>query len=136
MSTQRTQLFTGLFILVAFISVGVFGLLGFNHMSETPMVNCPYTQNDSSLCVNTLDHITKWQQFSNIISPALFIFSLLALALVLYFTNKQNLLNQKQSFYRWKYYLNNKTLYTFPNIIIKWLSLFENSPSLLYARHT
>ena len=136
MSLGKIQSFMGLFLLLAFISVGVFGLLDFNHMSETPMVNCPYTQNNSSLCENTLDHITKWQQFLNVISPTLFIFSLLVLAVVLYFSGKQNLLNQKRSFYRWKYYLDSKKLYTYQEEIIKWLALFENSPSLAHLRHS
>ncbi len=132
MKLHNTKLFLGLFVLFAYISIGVFGLLKFNHMSEKPMPNCPYTENGFSVCDNNLDHINNWHQFSNIIFPSLLVFLLLILGIILYFFDKRNFLNQKQYFYRWKYYLYNKKLYTYPNRIIKWLSLLENSPSLSY----
>ena len=103
-----------------------------SHATEMPMANCPYAQNSFSVCENSLDHINNWQQFSNITFPSLFTFLLLTFGLVLYFYGKQNFLNQKQYFYKWKYYLDNKKLYSYSNRIIKWLSLFENSPSLSY----
>ncbi|OGI46251.1 hypothetical protein A2121_02980 [Candidatus Nomurabacteria bacterium GWB1_40_6] len=129
MSLLNTKLFFGLFILLAFISIGVFGLFEFNHVNEKPMVNCPYANNGSSLCVNSLNHINNWRQFSNVTLFALFIFSFLILGIVLYFLGKQNFLNSKQYFYKWKYYLDSKKLNTYSNRIIKWLSLLENSPS-------
>jgi hypothetical protein len=52
------------------------------------------------------------------------------------FFNKKTILEQRQYFYRWKYYLYKNRLYNSPKIIIKWLSLFENSPSLLYVRRS
>ncbi|OGI57481.1 hypothetical protein A3B85_00585 [Candidatus Nomurabacteria bacterium RIFCSPHIGHO2_02_FULL_37_13] len=130
MNLQKIKSFIGIFILLVYISIGVFGLLQFNHMNETPMVNCPYTQNGYSICENSFGHINNWHQFSNAIFPSLFIFSFFILGIILYFLNKQNFLNQKQYFYNWKYYLYNKKLYKYPDRIIKWLSLFENSPSL------
>ena len=132
MSLHRVKLFAGIFVLLAYISIGVFGLFKLDHATEMPMANCHYAQNSFSVCQNSLSHINNWQQFSNTIFPSLFIFLLLTLALILYFYGKQNFLNQKLYFYKWKYYLNNKKLYTYRNKIIKWLSLFENSPSLLY----
>ena len=129
MSLFNTKLFIGLFILLAYISIGVFGLFQSSHISETPMMNCPYADNGSSLCVNSLNHINNWRQFSNVTLFALFIFSFLILGIVLYFLGKQNFLNLKQYFYKWKYFLDNKVLYKSPNKIIKWLSLLENSPS-------
>ena len=113
--------------MLAYISIGIFGLFRFSHMSETPMVNCPYSQNSFSVCEDSLDHINKWLQFSNVIPSSLFVF--LFLGLILYFFNKQNFLNQRQYFCKWKYYLDNKKLLACPNRIIKWLSLLENSPS-------
>lgn len=132
MKSYNTKLFLGIFILLAYIGIGVFGLFKFSHMSEMPMVNCPYTGNGFSICENTLDHINRWQQFSNATFPSLLIFSLLILGVILYLLGKQNFLNQNQYFYKWKYYLYNKKLYTYDNKIIKWLSLLENSPSFIF----
>ncbi|KKP86013.1 hypothetical protein A3B84_01555 [Candidatus Nomurabacteria bacterium RIFCSPHIGHO2_02_FULL_35_13] len=130
MKLHNTKLFFSFFILFAFISVGIFGLLQLSHMSETPMTNCPYAENGFSVCDNNFDHINDWRQFSNIIFPSLFIFSFLILGIILYFFNKQNFLNQEQYFFKYRYYLDNKKLHTFSDKITRWLSLFENSPSL------
>ncbi|OGI64908.1 hypothetical protein A3H53_03860 [Candidatus Nomurabacteria bacterium RIFCSPLOWO2_02_FULL_40_10] len=132
MKLYNAKLFFGFFVLLTYISIGVFGLFELSHATEMPMANCPYAQNSFSVCENSLDHINNWQQFSNITFPSLFTFLLLTFGLVLYFYGKQNFLNQKQYFYKWKYYLDNKKLYSYSNRIIKWLSLFENSPSLSY----
>ncbi len=129
MSARQTQLFLGFFILVAFISIGVFGLFQFSHSTEAPMDNCPYTQNNSSLCANSLNHINDWQQFSSTPTSSFFIFSLLILGIILYFFAKEHFLNQKQYFYRWRYFLDNKKFYASQNRIIRWLSLLENSPA-------
>jgi len=129
MSLFNTKLFIGLFILLAYISIGVFGLFQSSHISETPMMNCPYAENGFSVCENGLNHVNNWRQFSNTIFPSLFIFLILILGIVLYYFSKQNFLNLKQYFYKWKYFLDNKVLYKSPNKIIKWLSLLENSPS-------
>jgi hypothetical protein len=131
MKLHNAKFFLGLFILLAYISIGIFGLFEFNHPVTTPMVNCPYAQNGSSVCKNSLDHINDWRQFSNVTFSLLFIFSFLILGIILYFFDQQNFLKQKQYFYRWKYFLDNKKL-SYPKEIIKWLSLFENSPSLFY----
>ena len=132
MNFPKSKLFIGIFILLAYMGIGVLGLFEFTHMTEMPMVNCPYAQHGSALCANSFNHINNWRQFSNTVFSSLFIFSLFVLGIVLYFLNKQNFLNQKQYFYKWKYYLYNKKLLVYPNKIIKWLSLFENSPSLSY----
>ena len=139
MSLHKLKSLAGVFVLLAFISMGVFGLLQFNHADHlvgTPMINCPYAENSYSICENTLDHINKWQQFSTAIFPSLFVFLVLILGVVLYFFGKQNFFNQKQHFYKWKYYLDNKNFYSYSQEINKWLSLFENSPSLSYVRHS
>ncbi|KKQ27859.1 MAG: hypothetical protein US41_C0013G0010 [Parcubacteria group bacterium GW2011_GWB1_37_13] len=115
MKTHNVKLFLGLFILLAYASIGVFGLFKVNHMSETPMVNCPYAENGFSVCDNSLNHINDWQQFSKTTFSSLFIFSFLILGIILYFFGKQNFLKQKQYLYKWKYHL--------------YLSLLENSPS-------
>ena len=137
MSLQKNNLIIGAFILMAFVGVGVFGLLSFSHASpgtEAPMMNCPYTESGSAMCENTFDHIAGWQQFSNIITPALF--TLLLLAVVLYFLNRHEFLNQEHAFYVWKYSLYDKKLHSLQVNIIKWLALFINSPSLIYVRHS
>jgi len=129
MVSKNIKLFIGIFIFLAYISIGVFGLFKFNHVSEMPMANCPYAENGFSVCDNSINHINDWRRFSDAIPSSLFTFSFLILGIILYFFGKQNFLNQKRYFYKWKYYLDNKKLYNYPNRIIKWLSLFENSPS-------
>jgi hypothetical protein len=129
MTRKNTKLFIGIFIVIAYVGIGVFGLFEFNHITETPMTNCPYTENGFSVCDNSLDHINNWQQFSNTTFPVLFIFLSLFLGVVLYFSNKQNFLNLKQYFYKWRYYLDSKKSFNSLNKIVKWLSLLENSPA-------
>ncbi|MFZ2150185.1 MAG: hypothetical protein WAV15_03425 [Minisyncoccia bacterium] len=138
MSFRKNNLFIGALVLFAFISIGVFGLLQFghvNHASEAPMVDCPYAENGSSVCENTLDHIANWEQFSNVVVSSIFIFSLLILG-ILYFINQQDFLNQNKHFNKWRHFLYNKKSYSSTYKIIKWLSLFENSPSFSYTRHS
>ena len=130
MTARNIKLFRGFFILFAYISIGVFGLFKFGHTNKMPMANCPYSQNSYSICENNFDHINNWRQFSNTIFSSLFIFSFLIFLIIFYFFNQRNFLRQKQHFYKWKYYLYNKKLDIYPNRIIKWLSLFENSPSI------
>ncbi len=129
MKSRNAKLFLNLFILLAYISIGAFGLIQFSHMASAPMMDCPYAQNSYAICENNLDHINTWRQFSNVTFPSLFILSFLILGIILYFFGKQNFLKQKQYLYKWKYYLYNKNLYTYQNKLIKWLSLLENSPS-------
>jgi len=130
MTLRYIKLFFGIFILVAYVSIGVFGLFQFNHITEEPMVNCPYSDNGFSLCDNSLQHVKNWHQFSSVVFPLIFVLSLLFFGAVVYFFSNHNFLNQKQYFYKWKYYLDNKKLDTYTKKIIKWLSLLENSPSL------
>lgn len=129
MTLRNAKLFLGFFIFAAYISIGVFGLSRFSHTYEMPMVNCPYAENGLSVCDDSFDHINNWRQFSNVTFSQLLFFSILIFGIILYFVNQQNFLNQKQYFCKWKYYLYSKKLYTYPQEIIKWLSLFENSPS-------
>ena len=127
--------FLTIILFVSFVGIAVFGLLKFNHTNHTPevpMINCPYAENGYSICEGALDHINNWRQFSNVIIPSLSIFSLLILGMVLYLLGKQNFLNQKQHFYKWKYYLDNQKPSAYQEKIIKWLSRFENSPSFLH----
>jgi len=129
MRLSNIKLFLGIFILFAFISIGVFGLIQFSHANNhTPIVNCLYANGGYSICSNILNHIKNWQQFSNVIFSSLFVFSFLVLGLVLYILSKQNFLNQKQYLYNRKHLYKEK-LNTSKSRIIKWLSLFENSPS-------
>ena len=133
MSLYKIKSSIGVSILLVFISISVFGLLQFNHIdhaTEAPMVNCPYAQNGYSICNNNLDHINNWRQFSTATFLSLSIFSFLILGIVLYLLGKQNFLNQKRYFYKWEYYLYDIPSYTYQERITKWLSLFENSPSL------
>lgn len=132
MRLHNAKLFLGLFVLLAYASIGVFGLFRFNRMNEEPMVNCPYVENGFSVCDNSFDHINNWRQFSNVTLSQLLFFSLLIFGIILCFASQRKFLNQKNYFYKWKYYLYNKKLYTYPREIIRWLSLLENSPSFIF----
>ena len=136
MKLHTTKLFLVFFVSVMYISIGVFGLLQFAHFSKAPMPDCPYVENSFSICNNNFNHINNWRQFSNITLSPLFIFSFLIFGIILYFLNKQNFSNQKLYFYKWKYYLQDKKLFSRPNRIIKWLSLLENSPSFSIVGHS
>ncbi len=139
MSIWKNNFIIGSLVLLAFVSVGVFGLVGWSHTTsstETPMMNCPYAENGFSVCENTLDHISGWQQFSNVTLMSLFALYLFVSGIILYFIGKHNFFNEKQYFESWKYYLDIKILYSPKEEIIKWLSFFENSPSFLYARYS
>lgn len=135
MILRNIKLFLGFLVLITFISISVFGLFKFSHDAEVPMLNCPYTQGNFSICENSLSHINNWSQFLNV-TPAFFVFLSIILGIVLYFFNKRNFLSHGLYFYRWKYYLDNKKLHFYQNKIIKWLSLFENSPSFSHMRHS
>ena len=139
MNLSAAKLFLGFFVLFAFVGIGVFGLLQFNHAdhsAEAPMANCPYTGSGYSICQNTLNHINNWQQFSNTIIPSLFAFLLLVSGTLLYFIIGRSIFLFNSDFLRWKHYFNNKKPYTPRETIIEWLSLFENSPSFARARHS
>ena len=135
MNLRKIKPFLGILILLAYIGIGAFGLFQFSHMSGTPMPNCPYAQTGSSLCENNLNHINNWRQFASVTPQSLFVFSLLFFGIILYFFGKHDFLNKRQHFYKWQYYLYEIKSYIYPQKIIKWLSLFENSPSLSYVRH-
>lgn len=134
MKSSPGKLFIGISVLLAFVSIAVFGLLGSRHTTEMPMENCPYTQNNYSICQNNIDHISKWQQFFNVtLASAALLLSLVA-GFFISILNKHAVIDKGRYFYKWKYFLDNKKLYSSPNKIIKWLALFENSPSLAYIR--
>ncbi len=128
MNLHKPKSFIVTLILLAYIGIGVFGLFQLGHTTEMPMANCPYSVNSFSVCDGSINHIDHWRQFSNTTITSILIFSVLMLGIVLYFLNKHKLLNQKQYFYRWKYYIDNQKSSNYLYRIIKWLSLFENSP--------
>ena len=136
MKSHTIKISLACLMLFLYINTGMFGLSSFfhfEHSTEIPMVNCPYKENGFSVCKSYLEHISNWQEFSNIILHVLFIFSIL-LFITSYISKK--VLNQEKHFYRWKCYLDNKKLLIYPDKIIQWLALFENSPPFLYLRYS
>ena len=130
MISRNKKLMMGIIILLAYISVGLFGLFQFSHAETAPMVDCPYAQNGYALCQNTLNHIDDWQEFSNVLLSSLLIFSLLFFGIILYFFLKKSFSIQNYLlFYNHKRYLNKQKSYFYLPKITKWLSLLENSPS-------
>jgi len=125
MSLHKLKSLTGVFIVLAFVSISVFGLFQFNHGAEMAMTDCPYELGSFSVCDSNLEHISHWQKFSNTTFVSFFILALLILGIILYFLSTQDFFDIH--FYKWKFYLNKKT-FSYSEKIIKWLSLFENSP--------
>ncbi len=136
MNSISKQLIIGVSVLIAFIGVGVFGFLPFAHQShsEAPMVDCPYAENNFSICNSPLEHISNWQQLSNVILPVLLLLSIIFFFILLVFN--KDFLNQRQFLYKWKYYLEYQKSCSYREKILSWLALFENSPSLARARHS
>ena len=133
MKLPQAKLFFTFFVLLAYTSIGVFGLMQFTHANEMPMINCPYAENGFAVCDSAIDHINNWQQFSNAIIPSLSVFLLLTLCVVLhFFLKRRDFLNHDQFWYKFKYHSYDKALHNPLQEIIKWLSLFENSPSFSY----
>lgn len=94
-----------------------------------PMANCPYAVGSFSVCDDSISHIEHWRVFSNTTFTPLFIFSLLILGMILYVFTKRSFFDKEHHlFYKWKYYIDNKISYAYLEKIVKWLSLFENSP--------
>lgn len=133
MNLSNKKFILGLFIMLSYTSIGIFGLLEFHH-KEMPMVKCPYSQTIDSVCENSIDHVNDWRQFSSaVFLPS--IYSFLILAIILFLFVGHDFLNQKRYFYNWKYYLyHDKKSFSFTEEINKWLSLFENSPSFSYVK--
>ena len=130
MRLHQRKSFIAIFILLAYISIGVFGLFQFNHTTGMAMADCPYTQGSFSVCSSNLEHIDHWHKFSNTTFTSFFILALLILGIILYFLDTQDFFDTH--FYKWKYYLKIK-LSTYLAIITKWLSLFEHSPPVLMS---
>lgn len=129
------KFFIGILILLAYIGIGVFGLFQKGHTAEMLAINCPYSVGSFSVCDGSINHIDHWRQFSNITLASLLIFSVM-MGIVLYFLNKHKFYNQKQYFYRWKYYIDKQKSSDYLLKMIKWLSLFENSPPVYRASIT
>jgi len=131
MNLQSVKLFSGILILLLYISIGVFGLFQFGHTTNIPMENCPFTEGNFSACNNTTEHINNWQQFSNVVVPAFFVFTFFIFNIALYFLYTQKISHYILSLlYKYKYSLKKKFLQTSLQKIARYLSLFENSPSL------
>ncbi|OHA28474.1 MAG: hypothetical protein A3C08_01760 [Candidatus Taylorbacteria bacterium RIFCSPHIGHO2_02_FULL_47_18] len=129
MNMRNAKLLIGLLVLFAYVSMGVFGLFESDHTAALPMDNCPYSSNGFSVCANGLDHINKWQQFSNTPPTKLFTFLLFAVGIVLYVLGRNNHTNRKPIFDAWRFYIKKEQSNIYLDKITHWLSLFENSPS-------
>jgi len=134
MTFKNTKLFIGFVILFVYTTIGLFALLQFDHLTDMPMEKCPYIENTFAVCEDTLNHMTNWQKFSNVIFTPLFVFSLLVLIASFYFLSKKDILISKpRLFYKWKLYWDSKKLHPPLHKIMSWLSLFENSPASFSA---
>lgn len=130
MSLQNKKLSIGVILLLAYISISVFGLFQMNHNKTTvPMNDCPYILNTHAMCDNGLSHINHWREFSNFVFPTLFILSMILFTLALCFFDRNKFLLQKLIlFHRWTQYLDYRFYYLSRGKLIHRLSLFENSP--------
>lgn len=74
------------FVLSAFIAVGVFGILGIKGHHHEP--GCPFMPGEKVICeMNIFEHISAWQQSFTGIVPALMV--ILLAAITLWFLWKQ-----------------------------------------------
>lgn len=129
MSLQNTKLFIGGILLLAYVSIGVFGLFQFNHTNKVLMNDCPYSLNTYSICKDSIDHINNWHIFSNAVFPALIILSIILFIITSYFFDRNKFFRQNLGqFYEWAYDLDDKFFQIYHRKITYWLSLFENSP--------
>lgn len=128
MAFSNTKSIIGIFVLFTFLYAGVLGLVSFSHGAGMPMANCPYTTNGYSICDSNLNHVDNWQKFLSVTLSALVVL-LLAVAFFC-LVGSHNVLNTPFRFSK----LENEKLYSPRNKIIKWLSLLENSPSLISVR--
>lgn len=137
MSSLSKKVITFL-ILISFLMVVFFGLALMVHKSDGSMVgNCPLSLAEESICSqNTLataiHHISAYQSFLNVpigsTNINILLISLLLATLfffIIFFAElfKFNNLFQISRFDKWPPVFSGK------NIITRWLSLFENSPS-------
>src|SRR3989344_6094084 len=123
------KIFFVCFVLLVYVGIGAFGLREWGHLSEKPMPNCPYAESGTAICENTLGHIKNWQQFSSTTYVSLVI--LILFLGVMWYLSVEYFFNTKKYFYHNKCYLdNNKKIYLSTQAATRWLSLFENSPSL------
>ncbi len=125
MNLIKKQSFIAVSILVAYMTIAVFGLLQFGHTEGMAMAGCPYAQGSFSVCEDSFEHIDHWHQFSNVTFSSFFTFSLLIFGLFLSFFITHKIFTRY--FYRYKFYIKRK-LFTFKEVLTEWLSLFENSP--------
>lgn len=122
------MLFIAALAILAYSSIGVFGLLHLNHSGEMPMMNCPYSQGGSAICKNTLDHINDWREFSLAIILPVLLFSILAFTVLFFFKLRDylKLLQYQPNFERDP---EKQGITLFFSILTRWLALFENSPN-------
>lgn len=127
MNIHKRKLYISSIIIITYSSIALFGLFLFSHQSQMTSSHCPYSQSNTAPCLNTVEHISHWKQFSNINIP-----NILSIIIVLFFVNI-SFLNKKEISdlaYKFKFYLNRKLLYPVFRKIHEWLSLFESSPPL------
>lgn len=135
-SVNRIRSFIGIAIVLAYMSIGVFGLFQMNdHKFMAPTNDCPYALNSHALCDNGLSHINNWREFSNVVFPTLLtlsiILTIIFFAEALNFFDRNKFLRQKLClFYKWTQYLDDKFSHISKAKIVRWLSFFENSPSV------
>ncbi len=127
MNINKRKLYISSIIIIAYTSIALFGLFLFSHPSQMPNSHCPYSQNNTALCSNAVDHISHWKQFSNSNIPSIFSIIIVLFFVAISFLNKKEILDLA---YKFKFYLDRKLLYPVFRKIQKWLSLFESSPPL------
>ncbi len=129
MNLRNKQLLIGIILLLAYVSIGVFGLLQMNHdESMVSAGDCLYALNSYAICDNGLSHINNWRVFSNFILPTILAISLLCFVIALFLDRHKFLRQKLRLSYGWTQYLDDKFSHIFRKKIIYWLSLFENSP--------
>lgn len=69
-----------LFVLIAYLYLGVFSLLSMSGHDHMPMTDCPYMVGQQSMCaMDTFEHLTAWKSLVLTIPSFIYVLTLLVL---------------------------------------------------------
>ncbi|MFZ3011422.1 MAG: hypothetical protein WA060_00250 [Minisyncoccia bacterium] len=132
-------------LIVSFVGIAFFGFTVFAHGMNSSDNNCVTSPIDGTVCPTsivamTLHHISSLQTLLTSVTPSmsslLMLLAFILLVSVSIFQLYKNLLFPKLELLRKRLHDLETNLSYSKQKIISWLSLFENSPSFSYVRHS
>jgi len=126
---------TTLFFLIIFLSVIFFGLSIVTHnLDENMTKGCPFPSFKMFVCpqnilISTIHHLSEYNSFLNVPITYNLVFLIIFSIAIYIFKHDRDLFLPK--FQQWVIYLHNpQVIFSDNQKILRWLSFFENSPSL------